>query len=341
MSLPTYIKRRRIHNPAFYLAEKLAKETGRQDVGFYNRIMQVLKQWEKDFDGYYINPAKRHVRPYWLLPRLEEEQELALGAAGSATDEERNIQFLVDTQGHFEICYAMFFAASNDFVVEIMDGGNNNKKLMNTEIHARTIAGSARKPFIWPESYFLSVQDAPRTINMNFRNLSAAANTIRWAFHGRRWFHKEADPETQRMLQEKFGLMEKTYTYFLTTQPLGSGTPEGANPPAITLAANQALVENAAPVFISTDEADFEAHKLTYFATGAFEFQLIDVRSGRSLSNGWVRVTTGWGDGEFPFMLPETLLIERNYRVQFWVRDLSNAENRVYPVLVGRRMQYA
>lgn len=370
MSLPTYIRRRNQPDPAKYLADVLGAEFGNKlqdhllqnpklsalDVvkgivddwkspALWTRVMQAHAAWQSDFAGYYINPSKRHVRPFWLVPTLESEQVLTLAPAGTPGSIARNIQYDVDTQGHFEIAYVMFQATSPEFVVMITDGGNNNKQLMNAEIHARTIAGTARRPFILPETYFLNVQNAKRTLNMSFRNLSPNINSVRWCFEGRRWYHKEAPPEVQRAIENRFGLMEKTYTYYLTLQQnppsLNPNTPEGANLPGLTLAAGEALFENSAPFFKSTDEADTEIHKLTYSATGPFEFQLRERQSGRTLSNGFIRVENGWGDGEFPFVLPETLLLERNYELLFEVRDLSGLQNIIYPTLIGRRLQYA
>lgn len=340
MSLPTYIRKRKHPNPADYLCETL----GMPPQTVY-RFLQAYNQWrDHDFEGYYINPTKRHVRPFWLLPDRPEQQALVLAAAGTPGDTVKNVAFQVDTQGHFEIAYSMFEATSPNFLVTIKDGGNNLAQLMNEECHARVIAGSAKKPLIWPESYFLNVQDAARTVFVDFRNLSAQPNTVRWTFHGRRWYHKEAPPNVQEAITKKFERMEKTYTYFLTLVPLGQSTPEGANPPAVTLAAGQTLIENQAPIFKATNEADTEVMKVGVFATqgpGSFDYQLREMQSGRTLSNGFTADVNGWGDGEFPFVFGESLLIERNYEVLFEVRNLAGAENRIFPVMIGRRLQYA
>lgn len=337
MSLPTYVKQRRTPRPEDFLAREL-----NLSIPEANRILQVYKKWEEqDFIGYYINPTKRHVRPFWMLPKDATEQSLALAAAGTPGDSAKLVQFEVDTQGHFEIAYTMFHADSPEFVVEILDGGNNLKKLQNEEIHARTIAGNARRPLIWPETYLLNVQNAPRTIMMNFRNLSALPNNIRWCFHGRRWYHKEAPGNVQQAIEKRFGRMEKTYTYFLTLTRESMSAPENANLPGLTLSPGQQLLEGQAPFFWATDEADTEVHKLCAVSTGPFEFQLRERQSGRTLSNGFVQVTNGWGDGEYPFVYAETFLIERNYQVMFEVRDLSGAQNIIYPTMIGRRLQYA
>jgi hypothetical protein len=371
MSLPTYIRQRRQPDPALYLAEKLGPEFAAnlqaqisknpqmapqaivnemthdlKGAALWNRVMQMYNQWKTDFAGYYINPTKRHVRPFWLVPTNELEQTLVLSAAGFPGDRVNGIAFDVDTQGHFEITYNMFQASSPNFLVTIADGGNNGKLMMNSEIHARTIAGNAQRPLILPESYLLNVQNAKRTLIMGFRNLFAGTNSVRWCFHGRRWYHKEAPPNVQRAIEDRFGLMEKTYTYYLTlTQnppSLNPNTPEGANMPGLTLSAFEALFENSAPYFTATDEADTEVHKLTATADGPFEFQLREKSSGRTLSNGFIRAECGWGDGQYPFVWAETFLIERNCEVMFEVRDLSGLrQNIIYPTLIGRRLQYA
>lgn len=337
MSLPTYVKLRKTPRPQDFLAREL-----NVSIPEATRILQVYKQWEEnDFVGYYINPTKRHVRPFWLLPKAAAEQNLALAAAGTPGDKATMVPFEVDTQGHMELAYTMFTADSPEFLVEIMDGGNVVKGLQNQEIHARTIAGNARRPLIWPETYLLNVQNAPRTMFMNFRNLSPLANNVRWCFHGRRWYHKEAPANVQQAIEKRFGRMEKTYTYFLTLSRESMSAPENANLPALTLAPGQLLQEGQAPFFWATDEADTEIHKLCAVSTGPFEFQLRERQSGRTLSNGFVQVTNGWGDGEFPFVWAETFLIERNYQVLFEVRDLSGEDNIIYPTMIGRRMQYA
>lgn len=344
MSLPTYIRKRRVANPVDYISQHLAAEGRPTSPAEIHRFMQLLRGWERDYEGYYINPVKRHVRPFWLIPTDSDEQIVSLAAAGTPGDEVKKVQFVVDTQGHFEIAYSMFEATDPNFLVIISDGGNNEAQLMNREIHATTISADAKRPFIWPETYFLNVQNAPRTVFMNFRNLSSSPNNVRWAFHGRRWYHKEAPALVQQAIEERFARMEKTYTYFLTVEP----TRAGGRPPDIILTPSQALQENSAPFFRATDEADTEVYKLMVFAQfadgsdGQFTFALREQQSGRILANGQVSNSSGWGTGAFPFILPETFLFERNYVLLFEVTNLSSSQNlTIFPTLCGRRLQYA
>ena len=52
--------------------------------------------------------------------------------------------------------------------------------------------------------------------------------------------------------------------------------------------------------------------------------------------------SSGFGTGAFPFVLPETLLMERNYKLGFEVQNLSAVRTlSIFPTLVGRRLQYA
>ena len=348
MSLPTYVRHRRVANPADYILQRLAADNARNgkgecDPGEVYRILQLRKQWEDDYDGYYINPVKPHVRPFWLLPSREDEKLIRLTAAGTAGDTAKLIEFKIDTQGHFEAAYLMFKATSPDFFVEILDGGNNQAGFQNSEIHASTIAGDAKRPFTLPETWFFNTQDAPRSIFMNFRNRSAAPNDIRWVFAGRRWYHKESPYIVQEAIERRFLRTEKTYTYFLTNQPF----PTPSAPPGIPIAAGASVIENAAPIFKATNEADTEIYKLMIFAVddqGAdadFTFALREQQSGRTLSDGQVHVSNGWGDGQFPFVLPETFLFQRNYELIFEITSLSANPITIFPTLCGRRLQYA
>lgn len=338
MSLPTYIRRRRVPDPVAYLDNAFGRKQVETGPAFWNRVLQLHKQWQEDYDGFYINPAKRSVRPWWLVADRAADQ--ALVVAGNATS--AFIPFTIDTTGHYEVSYIMHQATSTNYVVEIFDGGNNMKKFMNQEIHAETIAGTARRPFVLPESWVFNVEDAPRTIFVRFRDRSGSSNTIRWCFHGRRWFQKEAIAPVQEAIYRRFQRRERLFSYFLTLDGIPTGSTEDDNTPAIRLTADQSVIENRAPYFWTTDEADTELIKMTFRSTGVFEFQLREFQNGgRILSNGFIRNTMGMGDGEFPFVFPEGYLLERNHKLGIDLRDLSSAQNDIYLTVIGRRLQYA
>mgnify|MGYP001566592671 CR=1 FL=1 len=338
MSLPTYIRRRRVADPAEYLHRAFGERQQLTDRAFWHRVLQLHKGWEEDYEGFYINPVKRITRPFWLLADRAADQALVVGASAASA----KIPFTIDTSGHYEVAYLMFQATSSNFLVEVFDAGNNEAGFQNREIHAVTVAGTARRPFVLPESWVFNVEDAPRLLLVRFTDRSGSSNTIRWAFHGRRWFHKDSDGKVQEAVFRRFQRRERLFSYFLGLTGIPTGSTEDDNLPAIRLTADQAVLENRAPYFISTDEADTELVKLNFRSDGAFEFQLRETQSnGRILSNGFIRNTMGMGDGEFPFVFPEGYLLERNHRLLLELRDLSSAQNDIYATAIGRRLQYA
>lgn len=279
---------------------------------------------KREDGGIYINPAKRHVRPYWLTsqaPATPTPQIVSIPAGGTTPP----IPFPIDTQGHFEIFYTMFQATDPRVEINIFDPGTR-RNLMNRGIRLPTIAGTATRPFYWPESYFLNVDNGPRELQVSFTDFSGAPNDVRLVFYGRRLYQNEAPPAVQEEMIRYFASKERTNVYFLTTEN------------AITVPALGILSGPTAPVFQATDEASTEVMKMSIVNDGAFEFQLREQRNNRTLSNNPVHVVDGWGTGQFPFVLQETFLIERNYDVDFEITDLSGAENNIFATMTARRL---
>ncbi|MGH8654729.1 MAG: hypothetical protein ACREYE_22325 [Gammaproteobacteria bacterium] len=280
----------------------------------------------------FINKTKRHVRSYWLLG---DPKTITVAAAGAAGDTVLGTPFQVDTQGHFEWAYIMAHAVdaqgveNKDFTIKIFDPGTR-RDLMNEEIHAATIAGTARRPGILTETYLLNTENAGRELQISVRNLRAVENNIEIALHGRRWYHKESPPDVQEEMRSFFQHKERTTHYWLTTKG-GS----------FTLTPLQELLNSQAPIMEADDEADTEVFKITAFSDGPFDFRLRELASGKTISNDFVRIESGWGNAEFPFVFQESLLIERNYDVAVDIRDLSAlSQNRVFLTFHARRLWY-
>lgn len=274
----------------------------------------------------YINPAKRHVRPFWLTsnaPGTATPQVVPIPAGGTTNP----IPFPIDTQGHFEIFYSMFVADDPRILINIFDPGTR-RNLMNRPIHIATIAGIAERPFFWPESYFMNVENGPRELQVSFTDFSGAPNNVRFVFYGRRLYQNESPPDVQEKMIQYFQKKERTNVYWLTSQD------------PITIPALATLTGPASPIFEATDEADTEVIKMSIVNDGAFSFQLRELRNNRTLSNNPVHVTDGWGTGQFPFILQETFLIERNYDVAFELTDLSGAPNTLFPTMTARRLYF-
>ncbi len=270
----------------------------------------------------YINPTKRNVKSFALVtnPTIT-----TIAAGGTSAP----ITMPVDTQGHFEAFYAVA-DRTGAATITIFDPGTS-RYLMNREIHIDTIVSGlsgngGQRPFIWPESYFMNVEDAGRALVVQFRDLSGSTNNIRFMLEGRRFYTKEAPPEVYQKMYEYFGRKERTNVYFMTTDQ------------AVTLPASSTTVTNG--YCRVTDEADFEIYKICCVSQGPFEYTLRDTSSGRILSNDYTSNTMRTGNAEYPYILPEPILIERNYQLQFDFRNLSGASNAVYMTLVGRRLYY-
>jgi hypothetical protein len=285
----------------------------------------MLPTYLKRPDGsVFINPAKRHCKPYSLLTNPAMVTLQALGGSPPTT-------MPIDTQGHFEAFYAIC-DRTGPATITIYDPGRQNF-LMNREIHMDTIVSGlsgagGQRPFIWPESYFMNVEDAGRAFVVQFRDLSNGVNDIRFMLEGRRFYTKESPPDVYAKMYEYFGKKERTNVYFLTTDQ------------DITLPAAGAPTETNAFARV-TDEADFEIFKICSVSDGPFEYNLRDTGTGRLLSNGWHTNTMRSGTAEFPFIFIEPLLVERNYQLQITFRNLSGVANRVWFTMIGRRLSYA
>lgn len=270
----------------------------------------------------FINPAKRHVKPYALVTR---PTIVTVAGGGSSPP----ITMPIDTQGHFESFYAVC-DRTGPATVTLFDPGTN-RFLMNREIHIDTIVSGlsgtgGQRPFIWPESYFFNVEDAGRAMIVQFRDLSGDTNDIRFMLEGRRFYTKEAPPEIYQKMYEYFGRKERTNVYFLTTD-------QEVNLPAAT-------TDTAAFARV-TDEADYEVFKIASVSDGPFEWTIRDTGTGRILSNDFHTNTMRTGTAEFPFIFVEPLLVERNYQLQINFRNLSGVPNRVFFTMIGRRLYYA
>lgn len=285
----------------------------------------MLPTFVKHPDGsVFINPSKRYVPSYWLT--TNPNRVVAIGAGATTAP-----QLLpVDSQGHFEIFYAMC-ERDAACTIRIFDPGRSTE-LMNREVHIDTItsgvSGNASlRPFIWPESYFLNVEDAGRALTVQFRDLSGVGGNIRYALCGRRFYTKESPPDVYEKMFQYFGRKERTNVYFLTTDvatQIGAGV-------------GTELVATARV----TDEADFEMFKITSVHDGPYEFMLRNRSNGRALMSDFIHVDLGTGTAEFPFILPEPWLVERNYQVEIVFRNLQAGANNVFFTMTGRRLYYA
>lgn len=278
----------------------------------------------------YVNPLKRYVKPFTLVT---EPASITL-APGAISDP---IPMLIDNKGHFEVMQAFFVSQrAAGFTVEIMDP-ENRPVLMNREVHVGTIASGAGvttayetftsadsggRPFLWPETFFMNVEDHGKALFCKFRNLSTQSNTIRFYLHGLRWYHAQAPSRVADRMQEIYRERFRTMPFFYTTEQF------------VTLAGLGSTEEDIR----FTDEAWVELTKLMRVSTGRFNVLIREKASAKRFMNSAIRDDLVFGNGEFPFLMWESSLFEPNYKLTFEMTDLSGETNTIWVTLGCRKV---
>lgn len=278
----------------------------------------------RQIQGVVINPVKPFVRSYWIpgVPPAG-TSFVTLAAGGKVT-----LDFVIDDQGHFDWKY-LVGQSTGAYVIKFFDVGRN-RELQNRPVHSSLIVGSAQRPFLLPESYFFNVGDSQRVMRCEIKDISGSTNTIRLALHGRRFYHKDADPDVALEMQKVFGSGEKTYSYFLVPQEYDPVT--GA-PPVIAANGQRTFTMQ------SDAGADTELVKLMAVSTGDFSVNIFDRSKNKYIMNDVVVNGNAFGNAEFPFILADSYLLERQKYLLFYLKDLSGAQNTVYLAAAGRRLQ--
>ncbi len=278
-----------------------------------------------------VNELKRYVKPFWLTT-----EPITITLAGNGLSDP--IPMMLDNKGAYEIFQAFFNSQQAEgFTVDIFTPDTRGR-LMNREIHVATIAAgggvttpvgafpatsSAGRPFRWPESYFLDVEEKGKAIMVTFRNLSANQNTIRFALHGLRWYHMQAPGWIARRMKELYRDRFSTFPFFYTTEEFTELT---------------ALQTGLERDIRFTDEAWVEWVKSMVVSTGDFDVRIREKESGKRFMANLIRDSLVFGNGEFPFLNWESSLFEPNFKLVFELDDASNATNTLFITLACRKL---
>lgn len=265
----------------------------------------------------YLDPFKRFAKPYWLTT----EPKTTLLTPATGTFRSVPVVMPTDRQGPVEIDYS-YFQSTGDFALTIFDP-DNRPMLMNREIHIRTIASGfntqglgapAGRPFIWPEPWFLNTGEGRRNFQVGFLNLTNADNTIRLAFHGRRFYYQASPADVRERYEKYYKGRALTTPYFYTTDQecrIPAGTPAGT----------------VIDFFIRIrDDSDALFYKFTSVQNFPYEVKLVEQSNQKELSTDFVRVENAAGDGELPFPFFEPMYFERGYKLTFRVRTLTQEQ---------------
>ena len=280
----------------------------------------VLDAAGKPVEGWVVNPVKPHVRGYWLNDPLK--AQIALSAGGSG-----QFQFLIDSQGHFDWAY-IIGESTGPYSLKFYDPGTNHD-LQNKPVNSSLIVGSGQRPFRLPEPYFFNVGDSQRQLVCDINDLSGSGNTVVLTLYGRRFYHKESPPEVAEDIRQKFGMNQRTYSYFLVPKETLS---DGSVIPVPGNGSTSFTLESDA-------SADTEIQKFLAVSTGTFTARIRERDTDRYLSNDILNSNEMFGDAEFPFLPADTYLLERQKQLLVEVTDTSGSPNSIYICAAGRRLQ--
>jgi len=309
---------------------------------------QPIPTWIKDPESglIVVNELKKYVKPFWLTTeRVDQAEQYGSQIDLAANEVSDFFPMTVDGKGHFEIFDAFFYSQrSEGFTVELFDPGslgNERPILMNREVHVATIAsgmgttlpltgalstaGSAGRPFRWPQSFFLDVSKGGGTIMARFRNLSDEANSIKFVLSGRRWYHLQAPWKIANRMEQIFREQARTFPYFFTTDQFV--TLEGAD-----------TTPQVWPIRFG-DDAYVEWMKAMAVSTADFSIRFYELTTKKRLMENFVARDLALGNGEFPMLMWEDALFEPNYQIGCELIHASAEDNDIWITLGCRKIK--
>ncbi len=228
----------------------------------------------------------------------------------------------------FEVKYLLFEdstdgTSSAAFTVMLKEMGES-RLFMNQPVHARTLLGTGQYPSKLREPYMFFSQ---HNVQAQFAKISGNATTMRMYLAGAEYFPWAIPQDDQRakvisILKQWQERQKYVWPYWLTTEE------------PVSLTSGQ---EASFDVKVGED-GHFEIFTLAAISTGNFEWEINDVKTGATLSNGRATKTNSLGDARLSTILPESYLIKAGYRIRLTLKDLSLSTNAIYFTMAGRRV---
>ena len=287
-----------------------------------------------------VNPLKKFVKPYTLSI---EPEVITLPASQEPTD---FIPMPIDGKGHFEVMHGFFKSEQPEgFTVRIFDP--DQRPLLhqpNRELHVATIAsgggtatlyevfgavGSAGRAFRWPETFFMDEKFAGKCLFVQFRNLSAVENDIRFSLHGLKWYHLQAPQKVAERMQQIYRSRFASMPFFYTTDQfvtIPSGTDE-TDPLKVTIRfTDEAYTEWIKSMVVKSDP-DQE-----------FRVRISETASNKRYMEDFLPDSQVFGDGEFPFLNWETAVFEPDFQITLELTNAGAEDLDVYLTLGCRKI---
>jgi len=300
-----------------------------------------------------LNPLKRYAQPFTLTT----EPEIVEVLPGRSSDP---IPLPISNRGSYEIKYSFMTISVNgielpsfdptNYLVEVLLLDPSKRPfLMNEPINARTFCSRfGGTPFVWPESFFMNVEDSGKALFAMFRVIETGADIpdpdvpiqIRFALHGTRYYFMQAPQKIQDQIMRRCTRFPRTFPYFWTPQK-----------DIVLEALNDPSGDDYKEVDIRvTDEADAEIFKISKASIGVdldpipfvtvnppFSITFDEKAEDRPLMTGPIHSTL-LGNAEFPFLLFEPLFLEGNSQLRVGVQNLLTIRQRVWLTFAGRKL---
>jgi len=269
----------------------------------------------------YINPDIKGLNHYYLC--MENNVSGTPSVTIPANSQVR-VVFTNSREAHLEIS-KFTYKSDGDFLVEIRDEGAG-RAIMNRPLHVQTMVGDGQTPAILPATLIL---DPSRSLYVTFIDRSGADNEVWFYFSGTRYYYQGA--LTSKKVKILEGSRKQINAFFYTTDA------------DVTIPAG--LNQVAGRITISEEHA-FVLHKITAVAFDAggtpqdFLWKGRELNTGRSLSNSWLHSAACFGNGKFPYILPQKMLLERSTGLDMDFRNISAAspEITIYMTLWGKAL---
>jgi hypothetical protein len=292
-------------------------------------------RWDASTKKYLPREERRYILPYWAYFDLSDVQgAYVLPAAGTPARLVSWKQPYTSANGMdanlgtpLEIKYLLLSNSSagyvgSDFTIQMTEIGES-RKFMNQPIHIRTMFGDAQYPGTMCEPYMFSSQ---HQIQAQFENFDAGARNIRLYLAGAQYSPFAAQSAESRskitdVIKRWNNRRPQVWPFWLTTEQ------------TVSLAVG---AEGSFEILPGQD-AHFVACSLRAVSSGAFEYELMEVKTGQSLSNGRSTQLNSVGDARFPTDLPVQYVVPAGYRLRLFLKNLAGITNRISFTIAGKK----
>jgi hypothetical protein len=292
-------------------------------------------RWDAASRKYLLNEERRYILPYdlyfdlsdvsgaYVLPAAPTEPRLVSWKQqySSANGLDANLGTPLEIK---DLLISSSTGYTNiDYLIELSEIGES-RKFMNRPIHVRTIFGDAQYPGKMCEPYMFASQ---HQIQARFVTMAGfISKTARAYLSGAQYYPWAAQSDESRrkitdVIKRWNNRRPQVWPFWLTTDQ------------DATVAAGETRSFEMLP----GQDAHFVACSLRAVSVGVnFEYELMEVKTGQVLSNGFVRQDGSIGDARFPMDLPVNYVIPAGYRLRLNVR--SSTGGTLFFVIAGKKV---